>query len=146
MRQLTLADALIVASQMREEDRKCVRAVMGDVSDEIFAVNRWSTEGPAWVLDQDGPVAMFGLSSSSPWMYTAWLVASPRCARQSWKKLIRFARIVRGNVPAHRVEALVLSGWVEAARFAHSMGFVHEGTRRKAGRDGQDIEVWGYVK
>lgn len=144
-RGLTLPDALIVASDMRPMDWECVRAVMGDVTADVFAANRWQTDGPAWVMDENGiPAAMFGLSFSSPWMAVAWFVATPRF--HSWKKLIRFARIVRGNLAAHgkhRVEAHVLSGWPEASRLAKRLGLVYEGTRRKAGRMGESIDMHG---
>lgn len=149
MKRLTLEDALYVCANMRERDQQCIQALLGEVSYDIFAVNRWQTGGPAWCLEQDGiPTVIFGLSFHNDWLAVAWMVATPGCSRQSFKKLMRFARTVRANVMApgphqkRRIEAHVLSGWDEASRFAEHLGFVHEGIRRKAGKDGQDLEMW----
>ena len=147
---LTLADALLVVGNMRENDRYAARAVMGPVSDEIIAMSRYQTDGPAWtMLDEGSPVAIFGLSMHTKWSAVAWLIATPQMNSDSWRKLIRHARTVLGNVgksPIHRIEAHVLSGWAEAERFAKHLGGTHEGTRRKAGRTGEDVQMWAIVK
>lgn len=151
-RTLTLDDALFVVRRMREADRHCVRALLGDVSDEIFALSRWQTEGPAWTLIQDGvPTAIYGLSFGTPGVATAWLVASDAMAGRSWRKVLSHSRIIAGNAfsePSrlHRIQASVLGGWPEAARFAERLGFQHEGTRRRAGSGGEDIQEFGLIK
>ena len=149
MNRLTLEDALMVCASMRERDRRCVRAALGEVSYDVFAVNRWQTDGPAWSLHQDGaPVAIFGLSFQNDWVATAWLVATPQCSLNSWGKLLRFAKTVRnqamGPGPFHkgRIEAQVLVGWSDASRFAGCLGFVLEGIKRRAGSGGEDFEIW----
>lgn len=149
LRKLTLDDCLHVVRRMRAEDRACVRAAMGpDVTDDVFAVNRLQTHGPAWSLLQDGePVAVFGLSIAD-WQAVAWLVATPHVSMHSWRKLVRHARTVRSNLPGtpvHRVEAHVLAAWANAARFAQRLGLVHEGTRCAAGSGGEDIQTYGLV-
>lgn len=150
-RTLSLADALEVAGSMRALDWACVRAVIGNVGADIFAANRWQTEGPAWALVQDGrPVLMFGLSFSCAWSAVAWLVATPAVSHQSWRKLMRFAATVRANITDRtaphfkaRIEANVLAGWPEAEKFASRLGFAYEGTRKRAGSAGEDVEIWG---
>lgn len=149
---LLLEDALRVVSNMREEDRHCARAVLGQVSDSFLAVNRWQTNGAAWSLLQDGePVAIFGLSQSGEWMAVAWLIATPAMNGDSWRKLIRHCRTVKANVfkpgsSVHRVEAHVIGGWDAATHFAERLGFEHEGTRRAAGSRGEDVHMWAIVK
>lgn len=150
LRDLTLADALCVASQMRDEDRACVRAIRGGFDDEAFAVDRWNTSGPAWTLLEDGqPAAIGGLSFSTPWIGVLWLVARPNLRRESWRKLIRKARtvIAIAGDPAcehyrHRIEAHVLLGWDGAQRFADRLGLQLEGTRVAVGSAGESINVW----
>lgn len=154
VRTMTLADALAVASAMRDDDRQCLRALTGSDDPEAFAAGRWAATGPAWTLtDADGrPLAVFGLSLPTDWQAVAWLVAAEGLQSHSWRELIRHARTVAANVidPAHpqyrhRVEAHVMSAWPAARRFARSLGFVHEGTRRGAGCRGEDFEVWAIV-
>lgn len=153
IRTMTLADALYVVSHMRDMDRACVSAVAGDMGDEDFAANRWGTNGPAWTLCKESgePIAIFGLSlhGAPAWWCVAWLVATDAFGLNSARKLARHARIVLGTItnPAserymRRIEAHVLSHWTEARRFAAHLGLTHEGTRRNAGRNGEDIETW----
>lgn len=150
LRTLTLDDALHVVRRMREADRRCVRAVLGDIEDEAFAVGRWQTTGPAWTVLQDGePVAIGGLTLHTAWLAVPWLVATPDLRRETWRKLIRQGRTVLANASdprhpqyRHRIEAHVLAEWPEAEAFAPRFGFVLEGTRRSAGRGGEDIQMW----
>lgn len=143
---LTLTDAMYVSSRMRERDAKCIFALSGCSSPDIFAVSRWQSDGPAWALiEDDYPVAIFGLSKSTPWVAAAWLVTTREMSGQSWRKLIRHCRIVVGNlgsVGIKRVEASVLDGWSEAGEFAKRLGFELEGTRRAAGQNGEDVHMY----
>lgn len=153
IRDLTLDDTLAVVRGMRDLDRACVASMLGDVDDEVFAVDRWQTNGPAWALEQNGrPAAAFGLQLPNDWTAVAWLIATPGLSVTSWRKLIRHCRTVAGNVmdpssPAFRprVEAYVMAEWHEAAEFAKRLGFVYEGTKRSAGRRGEDVQMWAMV-
>lgn len=150
---LTLADTLAVVSRMRDWDHRCVRAALGDVPDEVFAAGRWQAEGPAWSLwDKSGPRAICGMQLPNAWTGVFWLIATPGMQPESWRKLIRLGRTVLANASdranpnfRRRVEAHVLSGWVEAAQFASRIGFELEGVRRAAGSGGEDIEIWTKV-
>ena len=147
---MTLADALLVVGKMRENDRAAMRAALGDVTDDVVAVNRWQTRGPAWVMTRDGqPVAICGLSMGSEWAATAWLITTNAMRADSWRKLVRHCRTVLSNMPRstlHRIEAQVLDGWAEAGEFVRRMGFVLEGTRRRAGKGGEGFHVWSILK
>ena len=144
IRDLTLDDALTVVRDMRPQDRRCVEAMLGTVDDEVFAVDRWQTTGPAWTMEQDGhAVAIFGLQMPNDWTAVAWLLC---------RKLMRHCRTVAGKVMdpgnavfRHRVEAYVMADWREAAGFAQSLGFEFEGTRRAAGKGGEDVQMWAMV-
>lgn len=150
LRDLTLADALAVCADMRDEDAQCVRAVCGRESGEWFAVDRWQTAGPAWTLVQDGqPWAIGGLSLPNGWTGVLWMVARPGLSAQSWRKALRATRTVIGRALAddnpmrrHRIEAHVLRGWSGASRFAQHLGLELEAVRRNAGARGESVEVW----
>ena len=149
-RQLTLADCLAVAENMREADTACLTALLGACQPETFAHNRWTANGAAWTLWQAGrPVAAFGLAEPNDWSAVAWLVATPEMTRESWRKLLRHARKVRDNALAtrlSRIECSVLDTWPRARRFAEQLGFELEGVRRAAGRDGEDVLLFGIIK
>lgn len=147
-RQLTLADALVVASGMRAEDRGCLVSVLGACDSERLAINRWQTPGAAWAFYEGGrPVAILGLSEVNEWTVNAWLLATPGMTHQSWKKLLRFSRTVRENAlqTTRRIECMVLSTWPGAVRFAESLGFELEGVKRSAGKDGEDVLLYAIL-
>lgn len=142
-RQLTLADAVHVATYMRPQDRECIEVVTGVSSPEVFALNRWQTHGAAWTMLHEGePIAIGGLSQATPWTAVMWFVAVE--GFRSWKKLLRQTRRVIFNAAKTipRIEVHVLSTWPEANDFALALGFHLESTRRRAGRDGQDVLVF----
>lgn len=153
IRDLTLDDALAVVRGMRAHDRACVRAMLGEIDDEVFAVNRWQSDGPAWSLLQDGaPVAIFGLQLPNAWTAVAWLLARQAISATSWRNLMRHSRTVARNLmepgnAAHRrrVEAYVMADWTEASAFAKRLGFEFEGTKRAAGSGGEDVQMWAMV-
>lgn len=151
---MCLSDAVLVCGRMRELDAECLDAFLGSSDVDAFAVDRWRTNGPAWCLTNDRGVscAIFGLTLHTDWLCVCWLIATDDMTPHLWRELLRHARTVRANVTdstrpqyRHRVEAHVLGHWHAARRFAGRLGFTHEGTRRAAGRGGQDIETWAIV-
>lgn len=148
--ELTLAESIEVVQSMRELDRRAVRALLGYIGEEEFAASRWSTDGPAWTVNQGGtPVAIGGLQFVNAWTGVFWFLATNRIAGQTWGKLLRHTRTVIANAsnPAHehyrhRIEAYTLDGWGGAERLVERLGFVHEGARRGAGSGGEDINTW----
>lgn len=151
--QMSLADALSVISRMRGSDWRCLHALRGFMEPEAFAVDRWGTAGPAWaVFDGDVPVCIGGLSLHSDWMAVAWFIATDDMRPETWRKVVRHSRTVfqRAADPSfehyrHRIEAHVMADWPQAQRFAHRLGFAYEGTRRGAGRCGEDFQTWAIV-
>lgn len=144
---LSLMAAVSVAHRMRKMDWECLGAVSAVQDAEIFGLNRWQTDGAAWALfDGDKPVAMGGISLQVPWVGVVWIVATDDMRPETWKKLMRHASTVMGNAKKSipRLEAHILQGWKEAEKFALAQGFKHEGTRYRAGRDGQNIMTFVY--
>ena len=131
---------------MRREDRECLEAVTGVCDPDLFALNRWQTEGAAWALVDGEPVAIGGLSQAVPGIGRLWLITTDAMTPQSWKKLIRHTRTVLANASTviPRIEAEVLGTWSAAERFIRRLDFELEGVRRRAGRDGRDILVFVY--
>ena len=150
LRELSLADALIVCSDMRPEDAACVRAATGRDPGEWFAVERWQSHGPAWSLLQDGePWAIGGLFLRNGWTGVLWLICRPGMRAQSWRKALRQTRTVIARAldvsnpeQRHRIEAHVLQGWAGASGFAGRLGLALEGVMQQAGAQGESIEVW----
>lgn len=152
--ELSLGHALAVVAAMRPLDRACVQALLGDISDEAFAVNRWQSYGPAWALvDGSGQaLAIGGVSLPNEWTGVMWLVVRDGLPLETWRKLMRQTRTVIGNAldPAnsayrHRLEAHVLESWGDAQKLVRALGFEFEGTRRAAGRGGENVQQWAIV-
>lgn len=150
LRELTLADAVNVCSGMRDEDRRCMLAMRGDITDEEFAASMWQSYGPAWsVLDAGRVVAICGMFLPNDWTGVLWLVGTPGMTSESWRKLLRHGRTViasatepGGEHYRHRIEAHALVGWGGAQRFAERLGLQIEATRYRAGRHGESVNVW----
>lgn len=153
IRTMTLADAMSVIPRMRPNDRAGVTAMLGDIEDEAFAVHRWQSNGPAWAVVDDGlVVAVGGIAFHSDWLAVGWFIGSEDMRGQSWRKVVAQTRkvIAKASDPSfvhyrHRIEAHVLDSWPSAQRFAKAFGFEFEGTRRRAGRGGEDMQTWAIV-
>ncbi|ALV06701.1 hypothetical protein [Roseateles depolymerans] len=153
--ELTLADAISVVGRMRDRDRECVRELVGEISDDDFAIDRYRSYGPAWALrDEAGmPWAIGGLTLVSGWTGVLWLVVADGLPLQSWRKLVRHTRTILVNAMdplnehgRRRVEAHVLASWPQAQALVAQVGMEHEGTRRAAGSTGADIQIWAKVR
>ena len=156
---LTLPAAIEVCRTMRARDAAALAAMLGPkLERDSFAVSRWQTDGAAWTMvDEYGPLAIGGLEFKSPWCGAMWFLAHARLdaspsTDQSWRKMLRQTRTVIANAldPANpharqRVEAAVLSDWTAARSLVQVLGFEHEGTCRRAGSAGEDIEIWARV-
>lgn len=155
---LTLPAAIVVCRAMRPRDAWCVAALRGEFKPDEFAVDRWQSLGPAWALHDDaGPLLLAGLTFTSAWSACFWLVAHERAdalapTAQTWRKVVRETRKVIANVldprnehAKRRVEAHVMADWPEARRLVQHLGLELEGTCRKAGSRGEDIEIWARV-
>lgn len=139
---LSLEASLHICRNMRPADLRCLQAVMGDISIESFAIDRYQTNGAAWAFYQSGePVVMAGISSSVPWLGVAWMVSTEGVSADSWKKIIRFSRNVFRNASRkyQRIDAFVLETWPEAKKYAGKVGFKQVNVREKVGRDGQNV-------
>jgi len=144
---LNLGAAQYICQRMRALDAKVMRAMMGDLKPDTFAINRYQSNGAAWFMEQDGePVAMFGLEKLNEKCVVAWLCCTD--SMRSFKKLIRFSRTVAGNAAAGgvvRIEAHVMDGWGAAAGFAQRLGMEFEGTRRMSGNAGESFHIFARI-
>ena len=153
IRDMTLADALIVCAGMRQEDAACMRAVRNEEPGDWCAVDRWQSHGPAWALYQDGePWAIGGLTLLTGWSAVMWFIAREGMREQSWRHVLRQTRTVIERASAHdnperrhRIEAHVLHGWAGATKLVRHLGFRFEGIRHQAGANGESFEVWAHL-
>src|SRR5574343_88696 len=130
---------------MRARDWECIRATIGDITPETFAVGRFQSNGPAWFIEQAGqPVCIFGIELVHDRYGVAWLACTDEM--HSFKKLFRFSLTVANNafsvLGMARIEAQTLAGWVQAEAFADRLGLKFEGTRRNAGINGESFHVF----
>lgn len=146
--QLSLDAALHIAKNMKQAHRQCLAITMGEISDEVFALHRWQSNGAAWTFYQDGePVFMGGIEQNVPWQGTAWMVTTGHIRPESWKKIIRFSRTVFKNASRQiqRIDAHVLEGWPEAQKYAEKIGFKLVNVREKACLGGQGIYEYAII-
>lgn len=155
---LTLPAAIEVCRSMRPRDADSLRALLGTLEADSFAVSRWQTDGPAWVMcDEQGPLAIGGLEFRAPWVGCLWFLAHRRVddmapTHETWRKLMRHTRTVIANAidPSNpharrRVEAHVIGDWSSASRLVRHLGLEREGICRCAGSGGEDLEIWACV-
>ena len=150
-RDLTLVDAITVATHMRQEDRRCIHALMGDIEDESFAANRWGAQGPAWTLADDAgnARAIGGVQFVNDWTGIMWLVVTEGLPLTAWRRVLSLSRTVIANAMnpenkshKHRIEASVIADWSGAQDLVRRLGFRHESTRRAAGKNQEDLQTW----
>lgn len=149
IREASLLDVLTVSHNMRPLDWKAIHAVVGDVSPDAYACDRFAHPGPTWcIADDDGPIAVGGMHEEGMGIATWWLVATPALGKVS-KTLVRLGRHVMQRSLAsgeyRRIQAYVLDEWPEAKRLTQLVGMQSEGTLRKVGLNGEDMVLMAIV-
>lgn len=148
VRQMTLDDALYVIRNMRASDRAALRALQPTMTDEQFAIDRLQTTYHCVLSAGPTPVAIGGVNVQPSGTAVAWLIATDEINKVG-KSLVRFcnqfARELFEHGGVHRIEGYVLAGVPDCERFARFFGLQFEGTRRKAGANGEDISIYGRV-
>jgi len=149
IREMTLADALHVIGRMRESDRRALAAVCPGMTDEAFAMDRYSTDYRWTVCAADGePVVIGGARLTQSRTAMLWMVATPRL-NAVIKTVMRFAgrfcRELFVHDVARRLEGSFIEGEAACERWAARFGMEFEGCRRKAGANGENIVIFGKV-
>ena len=147
----TPRDISIVGMNMRAADRAEFEASAEYPSLAQAAVfchhvsDRWS----AVVLLRGEPVAAYGAAGSSltPHLRSAWAFGTDKFKRavpwitrevERWKPMLIEAGV-------HRVEARSLAGHDIAGLWLNGLGCAKEGVLRRAGRRGEDFDLWAWA-
>lgn len=148
----TPRDITIVAAGMRDWDRREFEASAKyrNLTDAALLCHYHSTPWAGVALLDGEPVAAFGALGSPfhPHMKSAWAFGTGRFRRvvpaigrevESWKP-----RLVAEGV--HRIEARALVGHDRAGQWMSGLGAQREAILRRSGVNGEDFELWAWVK
>lgn len=145
--ELQLEHLLYLKPRLREMDRQAIfSAREGDLNDWVIDV--WRTPGAKFTMlgTHGRPVAAGGLVLTNR-TGTAWLVGTDELPDYGLS-LVRFIRrtLTAAMQGLLRVQATCLASWSEANGFVAHFGLRHEGVRRKAGRNGEDLVMYAIVQ
>lgn len=137
---------------MRDWDRREFEATADyrNLTDAALLCHYGSMPWAGVALLNDEPVAAFGALGSPlhPQLKMAWAFGTAKFRRavpaigrevESWKPHL----IAEG---VHRIEARSLVGHDLAGRWMAGLGAEREAVLRKYGRNGEDFELWAWVK
>ena len=148
IREMTLSDAIYVIERMRKSDRRALSAVCPGMTDEQFAIDRFSTDYHYTVTVDGVPAVIGGARILVTKTATLWIVATSRLPEVKLS-MMRFAkRFAIGLLSqgiAHRLEGQWLADETTCERFAKHFGLEFDGCRRKGGAGGEDIMIYGKV-
>lgn len=152
----TRRDVTYVAVNMREHDQREVLGVLPDwMAPGIAGLMCFeaSPEGFAWVASyKDSPACAFGVAPQSavtPWLWSAWafgtnemkrtIPAVSRFAKRVWPQALPKAGVTRVEVRS-LVDHDIAHHWLAG------LGARREGLCTGYGRDGEDYELWAWLK
>jgi hypothetical protein len=149
IREMTLADAIYVIRRMRASDRAAMRALNPHSTDEQYAIDRFGTDFHYTLCNSKGePVVIGGARVSAAKCAFLWIIATDELPSVR-KSLVRFSQRFLNELNAqklaHRFEGMALESEPVCAKFMKFFGFDFEGTRRKAGANGENIVVFAKV-
>jgi hypothetical protein len=150
VRPLTLWTMLDVAARLRPECLADIKCFIGDISPEVYAMNRIQTAGEAWSFHgRDGiPYCAAGLQFEGTGVATWWLATTAAVEKHALT-IARFGRNAVMSLLAtgdcHRIQAFVRADWNQARKLAETIGLSYEGTMRRLGVQGEDVTVYARI-
>lgn len=148
IRPLTLANALLVAHEMRPESHRDVASTAGELAPDVIAMNRLCAPGTAWSFHcpiSALPFAVAGLEEERPGVLTWWMISTRKVEKHALT-IARFGRNAVSSLLAtgecHRIQAFVLADWPQACKLMEVIGLHREGVMRSAGIRQEDIAVF----
>jgi hypothetical protein len=149
----TLRDIAYVTANLRQEDRREIRASADLASTVEAAVVAFETSTDwCWTAQIDGqPVAAFGTAATSPLtphIRAAWAFGTKRLRRAvpaiGRMALAEWPRRLAGE-GVRRLEVRSLSDHDIAHRWLASLGARLEGTLERYGTGGEDFQLWSWT-
>lgn len=150
IRVATLRDMTWIAANMRDQDRREIRAVIDESDTVIGAMLYGSSQGLAWCAwIDDTPVCAFGVTRLFHGLGSAWAYLSPQGVR-TIPAVTRFAmKTVRPLLIAEgfrRIEVRTAIDHDISHRWLERLGFTKEGIAVDYGRDGLDFATYAATK
>ena len=146
----TLRDMTYIAANMRDADRREIRAVFPAGDTEIGMALFQSSPDFAWTGHLDGaPVCAFGISPLFPGLGAGWAYGTPRMPR-AMAAITRFC--LRTVAPKllqacfRRIEVRSAADHDLSHRWLECLGFVREGVAVAYGSDGLDFVTYAAVR
>lgn len=148
LRKLTFDDALYVARNMREWDKREIYATRWTEDPIDLAGDAMRAGAFSWCAGiDDRPVCVIGATPIHPGVWNVWMFATDDFLQMAFclTKLVR-----RVMIPAvvsagfHRAECRSMDGHTYAQRWLEMLGFVRESTLVGFGRNREDfgLYVW----
>ena len=139
---------------MRVEDKAEIACQWAEWNPTHFAVlvMRAVFSDLSWTAIRDGqPVAAFGFSPASymdPDIWQAWAFGTKEFKR-AVPEMTRFLLSRKPEIEAstvRRIQAFTLTDHDVSHRWLKGLGAKHEGTMRQYGRNGEDFDVYAWVR
>jgi len=114
----------------------------------IFRKAQERLNGPAITLlnDENRIIACGGIINIWNGVGEAWSVSSTIAVRYPKFILSTARQFIAGCTEYHRIQAIVIAGFIRAAKFLAHLGFQHEGDLRKYSETGQDYKLFSIVR
>lgn len=149
LRPVTYQDALAVASNMRESDRREIFAGRWNDDPEELAADCLCFGSFGWIACEPHPIAVVGAAPLHPGVWSVYMFAGNdflkiKLSLTKFVKRVMIPSLV--EVGAHRAECHSIDGHVEAHRWLEFLGATRESTRRRFGRNGEDFHCYVWLR
>jgi len=150
IRPATLRDVTFIAANMRDEDRREIRAVVNESDTVIGAMLFAASPGLAWTAwTDDAPACAFGVSRLYAGLGSGWAFGS-KAMRKVMPAATRFAlRTVKPLLIAEgfrRIEVRTAIDHDLSHRWLIALGFEPEGVAKDYGADGLDFVTFAATR
>ena len=147
---LNRQDLVIIASHLREWDRREIFATMETDSAETLADMTMQTTALGWVFGRDRqPIAAAGAFQMWPTVWCGWCFGTDRFASvglgvtRHIRKVLFPAML---DIGLRRLECKSMEGHVDAHRWLESLGAKREATHPHFGRDGETFHTYAWME
>lgn len=152
LRAVTLADLVMLCRDMRPDEVEQAQAFMDlePFDPDAFAAMLYLRSGPRFTVqdDEGRPIVAGGYTSTDEGQMDAWMVGTMAGWAKHWRVITKASRWMADNLLAmgvRRLQVWSLASRVDTGLWYERLGFVCEGVRKAAGRQGQDVAMYARV-
>lgn len=143
------SDALFVAANMREWDRKEIYATRWNDDPSDIATDCCYMGDFGWVACEPEPIAVVGAGPMHPGVWGVHMFATDNFSKIAIS-LTKFVRRViipsLAATGAHRAECKSMEGHEDAQKWLEFLGAERESTLAEYGRNGEDFHIYTWRK